>query len=203
MIRGTSALVVFVLAASLNADGRQTSPGPQTPGNRSPAGTAGGILGRPSPPQPLQKQGVEYFIGTWNFTWTGRESPVTPGPRTGTTTFTRRNATSVLDLQTVGQVEGLGTYKEAGTWEWLAAQKTMVIKERLAGGAEAACAGDWASPISIRCETEPIRLPNQTVRLRRTYGIVSATSFTVAEEISIDGKGFTRLGGGVFSKAAK
>jgi hypothetical protein len=203
MIRATSAVVMSVLAASLIIEARQTAPGPQTSGNGSPAGTAGGILGRPSPPQPVQKQGVEYFIGTWNFTWNGRESPVTPGPRTGTATFTRRNATSVLDLHTVGQVDGLGSYTEAGTWEWVAARNTMLIKERLAGGAEAACAGDWASPISIRCETEPIRLPSQTVRLRRTYGIVSATSFTIGEEISLDGKTFTRLGGGVFTKAVK
>ena len=203
MIRGTSIIVTFVLAAGLTAAARQPAPRPQTPGNASPAGTAGGILGRPSPPQPLQKQGVDYFVGTWNFTWTGRESPVTPGPRTGTTTFTRRSETSTLDIQTTGQVEGLGPYKESGTWQWLAEQKTMAMKERLAGGAEAACAGDWSSPISIRCETEPIRLPNQTLRLRRTYGIVSATSFTVAEELSLDGKAFVRLGGGVFTKQVK
>ena len=63
--------------------------------------------------------------------------------------------------------------------------------------------GDWSSPISIRFESEPIRVDNQTLKLRRTYGIVSASSFTVAEELSIDGKPFARLGGGVFTKSAE
>jgi hypothetical protein len=203
MIRGTSVLVAFVIAAGITMTARQTTPGAQPPRNASPAGTAGGILGRPSPPQPLQKQGPEYFIGTWTFTWTGRESPVTPGPRTGTMTFASRAGASTLDVQTTGQVEGMGAFKESGTWEWLASQKTMVMKERLSGGAEASCAGNWSSPISIRCETEPIRLPNQTLRLRRTYGIVSATSFTVSEELSLNGQPFVRLGGGVFTKQVK
>ena len=204
MFRSVSlAGLVIALSASWLA-AAQSTPGPQTAGNATPnRGAARGILGRPSPPQPLQKQGVEYFIGTWTFNWNGRESAVSPGPRTGTVTFTRRGEGPVLEFQASGQVEGLGTYKETGTWEWLAAQKAMLMKERLAGGAEAACSGDWSSPISIRCETEPIRLPNQTLKLRRTYGIVSATSYTIAEELSVDGKPFVRLGGGVFTKAVK
>jgi hypothetical protein len=203
MIRSASVAISLLFAATLIVASRPTTATQQTGGNTSPGGAAGGILGRPSPPQPLQKQGVEYFLGSWTFSWNGRESPVSPGPRTGTITFTRRGDSPVLELKTSGQVEGAGTYQESGTWEWLAGQKAMVMKERLAGGVEAACAGDWSSPISIRCETEPIRLPNQALKLRRTYGIVSATSYTIAEEISVDGKPFTRLGGGVFTKSPK
>ena len=54
-------------------------------GQQEPAGRG---RGRGSPPQPQQKQGVEYFAGAWSFTWTGRESPITAGPRKGTTVFT-------------------------------------------------------------------------------------------------------------------
>jgi hypothetical protein len=41
---------------------------------------------------------------------------------------------------------------------------------------------------------------NQSVQVRRTYSIVSASSFTVTEEISIDGGSFVRLGHGAFSR---
>jgi hypothetical protein len=193
--------LMLVIAAAVAA---QTPATPQQPANETaPRPAAGGILGRPSPPQPVQKQGVEYFVGTWTFKWTGRESAVSPGPRTGTVTFTRRGDSPILEFQTSGEVEGLGTYQESGTWEWQPAQKSMVMKDRLAGGVEAASLGDWSSPISIRAESEPIRLPNQTLKLRRTYGIVSATSYTTSDELSIDGKPFVRLGGGVFTKAVK
>jgi hypothetical protein len=79
----------------------------------------------------------------------------------------------------------------------------MAMHERLAGNTEMLSIGDWSSPISIRFESAPIRLKEQTLRLRRTYGIVSATSFTVAEEISVNSGPFQRLGGGVFMKSAK
>src|SRR5436190_129223 len=69
-------------------------------GQQEPAGRG---RGRGSPPQPQQKQGVEYFAGSWSFTWTGRESPVTAGPRKGTTVFTP--AGSSLDIRTEGTVE--------------------------------------------------------------------------------------------------
>ena len=59
-------------------------------GQQEPAGRG---RGRGTPPQPQQKQGVEYFAGAWSFTWTGRESPITAGPRKGTTSLRRRGGT--------------------------------------------------------------------------------------------------------------
>ena len=44
---------------------------------------------RVSPPQPQQAQGVDYFTGAWTFTWVGRESPISAGPREGTLTDAR------------------------------------------------------------------------------------------------------------------
>jgi hypothetical protein len=173
---------------------------PQATNETAARPATGGLLGRPSPSQPRQKQGVEYFIGTWTFTWTGRESGVTAGPRTGSVTYTRLGDTPFLEFATEGKSEGGGAYKEAGTMGWNAAQNVMAMHERLIGNVEMLSIGDWSSPISIRFESAPVRLKTQTLRLRRTYGIVSATSFTVAEEISIDAGPFTRLGGGVFMK---
>ena len=203
MFRSTSATLGFLVAAMMGLAAGQTAPPPQVPGNASPGGAGGGILGRPSPPQPLQKQGVEYFIGSWNFTWTGRESAITPGPRTGIISFTRRGDAPILEFQTTGQADAAGAYKENGTLEWQAAQKRVALREHLPGNITVSSAGDWSSPIAIRFESDPIRVNNQTLKLRRTYGIVSATSFTIAEELSVDGGAFARLGGGVFTKSQK
>jgi hypothetical protein len=57
----------------------------------------------------------------------------------------------------------------------------MAMHERFTGNVEMLSVGDWSSPISIRFEGAPVKLKTQTLRLRRTYGMVSATSFTVAE----------------------
>ena len=51
------------------------------------AQTPGGQGRRTPPPQPQQTQSPAYFVGTWRFSWTGRESPITPGPRSGIATF--------------------------------------------------------------------------------------------------------------------
>jgi len=171
--------------------------------NTTPVRPTGGILGRPSPPQPVQKQGVEYFVGTWNFKWTGRESAFTPGPRTGTVTFTRLGDTPFLEFQANGTAEGVGAYTESGTLGWQATRQVVALHERLWGNVEILSVGDWSSPISIRFDSSPVRVKNQTLRLRRTYGIVSVSSFTVSEELSVDGGAFVRLGGGVFTKTSK
>lgn len=162
---------------------------------------AGRGRGRGTPPQPQQKQGVEYFAGSWSFSWTGRESPVTAGPRTGTTVFTSAPGGNVLQIRTEGTVEDAKTaFTESGTAEWDAARKTLTFKETLANGTTLSGAGDWSSPLSVRYESQPAQVGSQSVRIRRIYSILSAQSFSVAEEISIDGGPFQRLGNGVFQK---
>ena len=161
---------------------------------------AGRGRGRGTPPQPQQKQGVEYFAGTWSFTWTGRESPVTAGPRKGTTVFTRAAGTN-LQIRTEGTIEdNNAAFNESGTAEWDAAKKTLTFKETLANGTTLSGIGDWSSPLAIRYESQPARAGTQSVRIRRTYSILSAQSFSIAEEISIDGGPFQRLGNGLFQK---
>ena len=157
-------------------------------------------LRRPSPPQPQQQQGVEYFVGTWSFSWTGRESPVSSGPRSGTVTFARRGQGTALDIRTEGKNDDGAAYKESGTAEWNPETKTLTITEKLAAGAELTTIGDWSSPIGIRAESEPLKIGSQTVKVRRLYSIHSAQSFSVTEEISIDGKPYQRLGNGQFKR---
>jgi hypothetical protein len=162
---------------------------------------AGRGRGRSTPPQPQQKQGVEYFAGTWSFTWTGRESPVTAGPRKGTIVFTSAPGGNVLQIRTEGTIEdNNAAFTESGTAEWDAAEKTLTFKETLANGTTLFGVGDWSSPLAVRYESQPARTGTQSVRIRRTYSILSAQSFSVAEEISIDGGPFQRLGNGLFQK---
>jgi hypothetical protein len=174
----------------------------QAPTNASPARPGGTLLGRPSPPQPMQRQALEYFTGVWTFSWTGRESPFSPGPRKGTVTYVAMGTAPFLEFRTEGAAEGTGAYKETGTLAWHAGQKVLAVHERLAGGLELMSIGDWTSPISIRFESAPLTVEGQRFRLRRTYGIVSAHSFTVADELSTNDGPFMRLGGGVFTKSA-
>lgn len=197
----TLTMLMCIFGAEAGAQQPQTPPAGtvQTP---PPGGTvaSGPGRGRPVPPQPQQKQGVDYFVGTWDFTWTGRESPVTAGPREGSVSFTRRGTGNTLDISSAGKLEDGGTFKESGSAEWNEADKTLAIKETLANGAQLTGTGNWSSPLAIRYESQPATVGKQTVKIRRTYQIISAGSFTVAEELSIDNGPFQRLGNGAYSK---
>jgi hypothetical protein len=164
------------------------------------AQTPRGRGGRSSPPQPQQAQDPAYFVGTWRFAWTGRESPVTPGPRSGTVTFARGSAANVLTMRVEGRIDDGAAYTESGAIEWNEAKKSLALKEQL-GGSQVTGTGDWSSPLAIRYESAPVRVGQETIRLRRSYAIVSPESFIVTEELSIDGGPFVRLGTGTFSKA--
>jgi len=154
---------------------------------------------RVSPPQPQQAQGADYFAGTWTFTWVGRESPISAGPREGTLTYARKGP-SGLELRAEGRIDGGATFSETGTAEWNAETKTMTWAERLSTGVELRSIGDWSSPIGIRAESEPVKAGSQTIRVRRLYSILSAQSYRVTEEISVNGGPYQRLGDGRFQK---
>ena len=111
------------------------------------------------------------------------------------------SAGSGLDIQTEGTVEdGNAAFKESGTAQWDATNKALTLTETLANGTTVTGTGDWSSPLAIRYESQPTRVGQQSVRIRRTYSILSAQSFSIAEEISIDGGPFQRLGNGLFQK---
>ena len=160
----------------------------------------GGFLGRPSPPQPQQRQGLDYFTGSWKFSWIGRESAITPGPRTGTVTFTRASNPNSLEMRVEGSSEAAGPYKESGVVTWNEEKKMLTMREHLASGADLASVGDWSSPIGIHFECEPITVKGETLKLRRNYQILSPTSYSVTEELSTNGGPFVRLGTGDFRK---
>ncbi|MDO8678946.1 MAG: hypothetical protein Q7R30_10340 [Acidobacteriota bacterium] len=154
---------------------------------------------RVSPPQPQQPQTDEYFVGAWTFTWIGRESPVSVGPRAGTLTYLRKS-TGALDLRAEGKIDGGAAFTETGSAVWNADKKTIAWVERLSTGLELRSAGDWSSPIGIRAESEPVKAGSQTVRVRRLYSILSPQSYMVTEEISLNGGPFQRLGNGRFHR---
>lgn len=160
----------------------------------------GGFLGRPSPPQPQQHQSLDYFAGSWKFTWVGRESAITAGPRSGTITFTHGSDPNSLNLQVEGSSEASGPYKESGVATWDDAKKTLTTRERLANNSNVSCVGDWSSPIGIHFECDPITVSGQTLKLRRNYQILSPTSYSVTEELSTNSGPFVRLGTGDFKK---
>ena len=198
-------LLLAALPGLAQTPAGNTSP-PAPAGNASPQ-APGGFLRR-SPPQPQQKQSLDYFVGRWNATWSGRESAFSPGPRTGTLTFGRLGASNFLTVRGEGKTEAGDAYAHEGTLGWHDAQKIVALSERLPNGIHLLSVGDWTSPIAIRFESAPVAAPRggpdagKTLTLRRSVGIVSAQSFTITEELSIDGQPFVRIGSGVFGKAA-
>jgi hypothetical protein len=184
----TSLVIAAGMLAAALASAQQDRPAPQTPRTRQ------------SPPQPQQRQGLDYFSGSWKFTWTGRESALTPGPRSGTVTFTRIPDSNFLDMRVEGSSDAGAAYKESGVLGWDDEKKVLAVREHLANGVEVLSLGDWTSPIGIHFSTEPIRLQGQTLRLRRSYQILSAVSYAVTEDLSTNGGPFVRLGTGTFQK---
>ena len=214
MLGATCAMIVFVGSATSKA---QQTPGAQTPsptptqqprirGERLPSDpnvpttVSTNLPGHPSPPQPQQQQGLAYLEGSWTFSWEGRESPITGGPRTGTATFTRIGESNFLDLHVEGKVDGGGAFKESGVVHWSPNQKVLVVHEKTATNAEMLSVGDWSSPIGIRFDTQPLRVQGKLLKLRRSYAIISATSFRVTEDLSTDDGPYVRLGVGSFTK---
>lgn len=154
---------------------------------------------RVSPPQPQQQQTDEYFVGAWTFTWIGRESPASVGPRSGTLTYTRK-APGALELRAEGKADGGAAFTESGTAEWNAERKTITLVEKLSTGLALRTIGDWSSPIGIRAESEPVKAGSQSIRVKRLYSILSPQSYMVTEEISMNGGPYQRLGNGRFQR---
>jgi hypothetical protein len=153
---------------------------------------------RTSPPQPQQQQGLDYFVGQWTFEWAGRESALGAGQRSGVATFTK-DGDSALALVVEGTTDDGGkAFRETGRLEWDATRKVLTMREKLSGGVELTGNGDWSSPIAIRYESSPVSADGEALRLQRHYAILSAGSFQVTEELSVDGGPFVRLGKGDF-----
>ena len=173
-------------------------------GGEMPAGAQAGQQAQQPPPrrevpQPQQKQSINYFVGQWSFNWIGRESPLGPAPREGTTTFTLRSDGKSLDARTVGKSDSTA-FSESALITWDEETKMLTISERLANGIQVQSKGDWRSPISIRFTIDPIKVKGQTLQLKRIISVVAAHSFTVTEELSENGGPFVRLGNAIYTK---
>jgi hypothetical protein len=158
-----------------------------------------GRAGRKSVPQPLQKQSLDYFVGQWNFRWLARESPIGSGSRKGTITFARIGDGKFLEGRTEGQSDD-GKYQETSIIGFDEETKILAIVERRPNGIEMLGLGDWTAAITIRFDVSPVRIKTQTVQLKRTLSVLSANSFNITEEFSVDGGPFQRLGDGSFTR---
>ena len=169
---------------------------PAAPAGQGSAPQQGGRGG--SPPQPMQKQSADYFVGTWTVKVTGRESALGMAPRSGALTFTK-SANGTLSGKGTSTFDG-GKLDEDISLIYDEATKAVTMTEKRSNGVLIKSKGDWSSPISIRFVVEPIKVGKQTLNLRRTLSVVSAYSFTVVEELSEDGGPFVRLSSALFSK---
>jgi hypothetical protein len=70
----------------------------------------------------------------------------------------------------------------------------LVFAERRSDGTELLSLANWRSPIAMTFHTSPVQANGRTYQLRRLIAVTSNTAFEVAEEFSIDGGAFKRLG---------
>lgn len=154
---------------------------------------------RRAAPMPMQKQSLDYFAGKWSFKRLGAESEVAPGPGAGTLTFTIL-PDGKLQGVTELMVDGPGMYTENISVTFDAAKNILTWSEQRPGGVKVIGSGDWSSPLAIRFKLEPIKLKTGTYEIRRVISILSATSFSMTEEVSVNGGPFVRLGNAVYTK---
>jgi hypothetical protein len=180
---------VGATATATNAGGASTTP---------PGGAA--RVARTNVPQPVQKQSIDYFVGTWSYRYLGRESTLGAAPRDCTVTFTKqadgKSVAGVTECKADGSV-----IKSTSLLVFDEATKLVTLTETLPGGITISSKGDWTSPIAIKFAVDPIKTKQEALQLKRTYSIVSGHSFSIAEELSEDGGPFVRLGNAVVSKA--
>lgn len=145
------------------------------------------------------EQSAEYFVGRWKFEYLGGEfPPLSNGGRTGTVTFAVPQGSFVT-----GKLEGdlAGTpYQETISVGVNTETKAVVFQERRSDGVELLSVGDWHSPLAIVFETTPLQAAGKNYQLRRVISVLSATSFDVTEEFSVDGGAFRRLGSAHYTK---
>lgn len=178
------------------------SPAPASAPQATPSPEASRRPGRQSPPQPTQKQSLDYFSGRWSFRWVGRESALTPGGVLEGTMVIKPVPEGVF-LE--GRLEGRSKTGPMGERLLLGfddANKALVLLEQR-GGAQTLSLGDWTSPIAIRFKVAPFQAGGRRLRLNRTLAVVAAHSFTLTEELSEDGGPFVRLGNAVFARAVE
>ncbi len=145
-------------------------------------------------------QTAEYFVGRWKFEYTGGEfPPLSSGNQQGVITFARTGSAPFVSGTLQG--ESFGTrFEQRMTIGVDSEADTVLLTERRADGTELLSLGNWRSPLAVVFVTSPIQASGRTYQLKRVFSILSESAFDVAEEFSVDGGPFRRLGAGHYTK---
>ena len=145
-------------------------------------------------------QTAEYFVGHWKFEYTGGEfPPLSSGNQQGFITFARTGSAPFVSGTLQG--ESFGTrFEQRMTIGVDSEADTVLLTEKRADGTELLSLGNWRSPLAVVFVTSPIQASGRTYQLKRVFSILSESAFDVAEEFSVDGGPFRRLGAGHYTK---
>ena len=149
-------------------------------------------------PQPQVKQRLTYFLGEWEFEYTGGEfPPLSLGMRSGRIRFHRVGGAPFLYGQVNGDLFG-EKYEDSIIIGYDEKSDVLLFKEKLSNNTELLSLGNWQSPIAINLATYPVTIAGQVHQLRRVISVTSENAFTITDEFSVDGAPFRRLGNGSF-----
>ena len=151
--------------------------------------------------QPQIEQSLSYFVGHWEFSYTGGEfPPLSHGTRAGQVTFTQRHDTPFLDGTVTGNIFG-DNYEERIVIGYDEQSDFLAYKETFSSGFELLSIADWSSPIAINFTTIPVESDGTLFQLRRVISITSVNAFRVTEEFSVDHGPFKRLGNAIYQRS--
>lgn len=150
--------------------------------------------------QPQVAQRIDYFAGAWTFEYIGAEyPPLSVGSRTGTATFTKDGASTFVTGRVDGEAGGKA-FQETVRIGLDPSTNMLVYAEKHADGIELASVVSWRSPIAMTFTTSPVTMNGRVFQLRRVIHVTSPTAFEVAEEFSVDGGPYRRLGNAHYTK---
>ena len=197
-----SRLGSIVLAATLNVQGNTlTGDGTLAVGSqRFPISLAMQRRLRSDVVQHQVNQSADYFVGRWKFEYVGGEfPPVSSGNRQGVVAFARMGGAPFV-MGTL-QGESFGTpFEQRMSIGVDSEADTVLLAEKQPDGTELLSLGNWRSPLAVVFVTSPLQANGRTYQLKRVFSILSESAFDVAEEFSVDGGPFRRLGVGHYTK---
>ena len=145
-------------------------------------------------------QTAEYFVGRWKFEYVGGEfPPLSSGNRQGFITFARMGNAPFVSGTLQGESFGT-TFEQRLTIGVDSEADTVLLTEKRSDGTELLGLGNWRSPLAVVFVTSPVQAGGKAYQLKRVFSILSESAFDVAEEFSIDGGPFRRLGVGHYTK---
>ena len=197
-----SRLGSIVLAATLNVQGNTlTGDGTLAVGSqRFPISLAMQRRLRSDVVQHQVNQSADYFVGRWKFEYVGGEfPPLSSGNRQGVVAFARMGGAPFV-MGTL-QGESFGTpFEQRMSIGVDSEADTVLLAEKQPDGTELLSLGNWRSPLAVVFVTSPLQANGRTYQLKRVFSILSESAFDVAEEFSVDGGPFRRLGVGHYTK---